>query len=804
MSALAGGRGAGWLGVVLLVALGACESDSPVERARAAEAAGDWRGALSAWQAAVDVADSAASPAAARLGLGQAQARTGAPHARENLTRALEAADAAGEVITAVRARQQLARLALWQGRTDEAMALVDRALAEAAPTWPPTLEIELRLTRAAALWRQGNLEAAEALWSSLRPRAEALGDDALIVRAVEGLAGAWRFRGRFAAAATLCESLLPRARRGPNAEERSRTLANCAGIRGAAGDSPGALALAGEAVAAADASGSARAQVHARNALAAQLIDARAADAALPVAEAAAERARAAGVDEYLDDALLYVALAQERLGHHEGARATLQALAALPAAASAATAEAHALRGRLALAANDPAAAIEAFGASVEAVEAMRAAVTPQQLHDFFDRDRRAPYLGLVELLVRRGGAGDFDRALDVLGRLESRTFVEELRRSAGEASPPVQPASPSASEAGRSHLPSDIAVLSFLPLTDAVFVFWATSAEIRVERVALSGASVEADADAFTASLRGPNGLDLPAAARLEAALLAPIAGALASWPEGSPVCVVPHGRLRGLPIEALPEAGHRLHAAHPIFTAPSLPALLTLLGRKPPTSSVGPLVVADTGGDLPAARVEARRLAERLPGARVLVGAEATEARVRAWSPGAEPIHFAVHGYPPGPDLPGFLALAAGKGEDGRLTPAEAAALPLAGALVFLSACETSVGQPNATGELPEVLDRAFLHAGARAVVSTRWPINDAVAQAFSEVFHAERARLGALGAFHAAQRRLAAGLGLGLATAGPVRGFQPTSAAVGPPDTRAARHWAAFVFHGNPR
>ena len=25
-------------------------------------------------------------------------------------------------------------------------------------------------------------------------------------------------------------------------------------------------------------------------------------------------------------------------------------------------------------------------------------------------FDRDRRAPYLGLVELLVRRGGAGDF----------------------------------------------------------------------------------------------------------------------------------------------------------------------------------------------------------------------------------------------------------------------------------------------------------------------------------------------------------------------------------------------------------
>jgi CHAT domain-containing protein len=210
------------------------------------------------------------------------------------------------------------------------------------------------------------------------------------------------------------------------------------------------------------------------------------------------------------------------------------------------------------------------------------------------------------------------------------------------------------------------------------------------------------------------------------------------------------------------------------------------------------------VADAGGDLPGARGEAKRLAEHLPGARVLVGGEATEARVRAFLPGADPIHFAVHGYPPGPELPGFLALATGAGDDGRLTPAEVAALPLTGALVFLSACETSVGQPNATDELPDVLDRAFLHAGARAVVSTRWPINDAVAQAFSEVFHAERARLGALGAFHAAQRRLAQGRGLDLATAGPLRGFQRTAAPVGPPDARAARHWAAFVFHGNPR
>jgi CHAT domain-containing protein/tetratricopeptide (TPR) repeat protein len=793
-----------WLGVhgaLLALLFSACESDSPVERARAAEAAGDWRGALSAWQAAVDVADPAASPAAARLGLGQAQARTGAPAARDNLTRALEAAEAAGEAITALRARQQLARLALWQGRADEALVLVDRALAEVAPTWPPTLEVELRLTRAAALWRQGDLEAAEALWTSLRPRVEALGDDALIVRAAEGLAGAWRFRGRFAAAGALCDELLPRARRGPNAEERSRTLANCAGIRGAAGDSPGALALAGEAVAAADASGSARAQVHARNALAAQLIDARAADAALPVAEAAVERARAAGVQEYLDDALLYVALAQEHLGRFDAARETLRALAGVPEAASARTAEAHALQGRLALVVGDADAAIAAFGASVEGVEAMRAAVTPRQLHDFFDRDRRAPYLGLVELLARRGQAGDFDRALDVLGRLESRTFLEELRRSGGDATP-----TPTSAEttAGRTHLPADIAVLSWLPLTDAVLVFWATSAEIRVERVAVPGSTVEADALAFTASLRGPGGPDTAAAARVEAALLAPVARALAAWPEGAPVCVIPHGRLRVLPVEALPEAGRRLHAAHPVFTAPSLPALSTLLSRNPPPAPAGPLVVADAGGDLPGARGEAKRLAEHLAGARVLIGAEATEARVRGLMPGADPLHFAVHGYPPGPEQPGFLALAAAPGEDGRLTPAEVAALPLTGALVFLSACETSVGQPNATDELPDVLDRAFLHAGARAVVSTRWPINDAVAQAFSEVFHAERARLGALGAFHAAQRRLASGRGLDLAAGGPLRGFQRTAAPLGPPDARAARHWAAFVFHGNPR
>jgi CHAT domain-containing protein len=82
---------------------------------------------------------------------------------------------------------------------------------------------------------------------------------------------------------------------------------------------------------------------------------------------------------------------------------------------------------------------------------------------------------------------------------------------------------------------------------------------------------------------------------------------------------------------------------------------------------------------------------------------------------------------AHSAPPvrsGPYLFSSLALA-----DGALTLRDAAALPLAGTFVALSACETGLSRVAPGDELLGLL-RGFLLAGAPAVMATLWTVDDA--------------------------------------------------------------------------
>jgi len=55
------------------------------------------------------------------------------------------------------------------------------------------------------------------------------------------------------------------------------------------------------------------------------------------------------------------------------------------------------------------------------------------------------------------------------------------------------------------------------------------------------------------------------------------------------------------------------------------------------------------------------------------------------------------------------------------------------------LVYLSACETAVGPARFADGMPG-LQRAFLRAGARGVIATLWPIEDAYASQFATEFY----------------------------------------------------------------
>jgi CHAT domain-containing protein/tetratricopeptide (TPR) repeat protein len=133
----------------------------------------------------------------------------------------------------------------------------------------------------------------------------------------------------------------------------------------------------------------------------------------------------------------------------------------------------------------------------------------------------------------------------------------------------------------------------------------------------------------------------------------------------------------------------------------------------------------------------------------------IGMDLPEANERSFAPpegqGADVIHFAGHGFASqttawgggslvkaglvmGNCAAGLQQTLAGTPpparDDGILFTADAAALPLRGTrLIVLSGCETGLGQWQA-GEHLTGLRHAFLTAGAGAVASTLWDLNDA--------------------------------------------------------------------------
>lgn len=168
-------------------------------------------------------------------------------------------------------------------------------------------------------------------------------------------------------------------------------------------------------------------------------------------------------------------------------------------------------------------------------------------------------------------------------------------------------------------------------------------------------------------------------------------------------------------------------------------------------------------------LPGTREEMRLLQLLMPTVDVRDGAGLTEAVFRKIMTASRPpdvLHFAGHAVcDPSPTpaclvFPNFGAAADGDSDDGVLTAAELAALPLRGTrLVTLSACDTGRG-PALAGESGCDLARACHTAGARDVLLALGPLRDKAAPAFMRDFYRSfAAGTDAAAAAWAAQRRL---------------------------------------------
>jgi CHAT domain-containing protein/Tfp pilus assembly protein PilF len=169
-------------------------------------------------------------------------------------------------------------------------------------------------------------------------------------------------------------------------------------------------------------------------------------------------------------------------------------------------------------------------------------------------------------------------------------------------------------------------------------------------------------------------------------------------------------------------------------------------------------------------LPATRGEAAEVGRLWgDGARVFLGEEATEERVKVVAPEVEVLHLAAHGclderFPLNSALALTLPGEPAEGHDNGLLQAWEIfeGMRLDADLVVLSACDSALGKELA-GEGLLGLTRAFQYAGARSVVASLWQVPDQATAELMVRFHRHlREGLAKAEALRAAQAELASG------------------------------------------
>lgn len=138
-----------------------------------------------------------------------------------------------------------------------------------------------------------------------------------------------------------------------------------------------------------------------------------------------------------------------------------------------------------------------------------------------------------------------------------------------------------------------------------------------------------------------------------------------------------------------------------------------------------TAVSCLAIGYNAQNLKYAHIEAARVADLMAG-EAWVGSEPKKVQLREWVVTCRWLHIACHGWFDDADpLASYLETGAGE----RLTAREVLETwSLQAELVTLSACETGISQ-ILRGDEPMGLVRAFLYAGAQAVLVSQWPVDD---------------------------------------------------------------------------
>jgi CHAT domain-containing protein len=195
------------------------------------------------------------------------------------------------------------------------------------------------------------------------------------------------------------------------------------------------------------------------------------------------------------------------------------------------------------------------------------------------------------------------------------------------------------------------------------------------------------------------------------------------------------VVPHRTLHYVPFHALFDGTHYVVEACEVCCVPSASVLQHCLHR-PAFSSRRALLMGVADEQTPQVRDEIAALQPLFDDATTLLDDHATRDALLRYAPQMDVLHLACHGQFR-PDNPLFSSLRLG---DGYFTVYDAYALPGAGSLVTLSACETGVSAVAPGDELIG-LARGFFSTGVPSLLVSLWTADDATTATLMQDFYA---------------------------------------------------------------
>jgi tetratricopeptide (TPR) repeat protein len=222
-----------------------------------------------------------------------------------------------------------------------------------------------------------------------------------------------------------------------------------------------------------------------------------------------------------------------------------------------------------------------------------------------------------------------------------------------------------------------------------------------------------------------------------------ILAPVE---ARFARAARLLIVPHRSLHFVPFPALLSPKGALIDRFEITLLPS--AAAHVAGRRRRATGL-PVLVGGPADNLPGVRDEIAAVAEKLG---PVIVAPPSRDGLGALLAGARLIHFAGHATLRR-DNPLFSHLAL---PEGRLTLGEVLELDLGADLVTLAGCDTAGGATRPGDELLGMA-RAFLHAGAQALVGALWPVDDRATRVLMDSFYDRLRRMSPAAALRDAQR-----------------------------------------------